>query len=358
MNRIFVTLPLAVSCLAVCFTLESMDKSMGVPFENTVGSGVFTESKNTFVNPSRKNARNREELKEDKRVDHFCKPEFEGKNVIVSKDSVAWLILNQSPFSRDGYHLMWIPIRHCDDVSELTAEETQNLLATFFQLERAFSTQNHQIHYFINKGADAGASVPHVHWHILIRPHGPKPLYEETAMMPAADPDLKQLKTQILEILAAPSVLLSAQQIGTTLCRPCWYANGTQEQDQHRLIMHRDGDFIVAVPPFPDYSGQVVIVPVRHCECVAHMDEQLALKFLGLIKKLSGIVGKTTDEGIRQCTGLGTEVVSYGEKEKKAAAYNHIFCLLTPSTPSIKRLAYFPFDPKEYAAAIAEALNK
>ncbi len=68
-------------------------------------------------------------------------------------------------------HLLVHPVRHVEDVRELTREEEERLaaLTRYFLdiLDRAYSPQGYNIGY--NMGHSAGASIDHLHMHIIPR---------------------------------------------------------------------------------------------------------------------------------------------------------------------------------------------
>ncbi len=68
-------------------------------------------------------------------------------------------------------HLLVHPVRHIEDVRELTREEEERLAALTRYLldilDRAYSPQGYNIGY--NMGHAAGASIDHLHMHIIPR---------------------------------------------------------------------------------------------------------------------------------------------------------------------------------------------
>ena len=277
-------------------------------------------------------------------------------NIIISENEHAWLILNKAPYTKRGYHLLWIPKRHVEDYGALSLEEEKDMVATFLLLDRNFNSESHQIRFDLNKGKSSGQSVSHLHWHIIIRTVGPKPLFEEAAAYVPDQPDPLVTKDQLLQILSLKLPSLSIdRELRVSLCRLCWYAHLNAKEDKEKLVVYRNNDYIVVMPPSSEYSGQLAVVPIQHHESLSDMQEPTVSSMLILMKHLSIIVCKAADENIRTCTGLNAEFISYGQKEKRFSEYTHLFCLLTPRMPTknaacidINGGGYHPFDISKY----------
>jgi diadenosine tetraphosphate (Ap4A) HIT family hydrolase len=362
-----------VLVLLVCPRLEGMEKAEAVqevPFAMTVGRAPFGDLRVTYMNPARTNPAN--PPAEAAKKDHFCAPEFKTNNIIVTETDVASLILNLAPYSRVGYHFLWIPKQHRLELAELTEDEFEDLTATMRNIDSAMRLISHEVRYEINSGYVA--NVPHLHVHIITHPYGPKPLHEAAALIPQAQADnkawLNTLKDQVLPLLAADIVNPRADvPLGLHRCRPCWFTHLNQAEDEAKLIVYRDPDFIVLLPPSQEYEGQVAIIPVKHYESVRELDEVQLAYLMRLVQVVTPLVVKTTNDLVRLCTGSNVDMTSFGDSERLPTEYNHLICQSVARTPTLHRTgmchgaaSYKPYDPRVFAAtlraALAQAVNQ
>jgi len=99
----------------------------------------------------------------------FCKianHEIESRIVYESEDVVAFQDANpQAPV-----HLLIIPRKHLESVQDLGAEDADlalRLLQTAARLAREQGIAERGFRLVANAGAEAGQSVPHLHFHLL-----------------------------------------------------------------------------------------------------------------------------------------------------------------------------------------------
>jgi ATP adenylyltransferase len=87
----------------------------------------------------------------------------------IIRDTLFMASVNLYPYNPG--HLLLYPMRHVEDIRELTAEEEQRLTGLLRYLlellDRAYSPQGYNIGY--NMGRPAGASIDHLHLHIIPR---------------------------------------------------------------------------------------------------------------------------------------------------------------------------------------------
>ena len=87
----------------------------------------------------------------------------------VHRDELFIAAVNLYPYNPG--HLMVFPCRHLEDVREYTAEEERHLCALqrwlFGLLDKACSPHGYNVGY--NMGAAAGASIEHLHLHLIPR---------------------------------------------------------------------------------------------------------------------------------------------------------------------------------------------
>lgn len=87
----------------------------------------------------------------------------------VHRDELFIAAVNLYPYNPG--HLMVFPCRHVEDVRELTAQEERHLCALqrwlFGLLDRACAPHGYNVGY--NMGGAAGASIEHLHLHLIPR---------------------------------------------------------------------------------------------------------------------------------------------------------------------------------------------
>ena len=87
----------------------------------------------------------------------------------MDRDELTFTLLNRYPYSSG--HVMVVPLRHAPDLVSLSAEEGAAMFAATQRAIRALTEAMHPGGYNIgiNQGAAAGASVEHVHLHVVPR---------------------------------------------------------------------------------------------------------------------------------------------------------------------------------------------
>ncbi|MGA7988054.1 MAG: HIT domain-containing protein [Candidatus Dormiibacterota bacterium] len=102
----------------------------------------------------------------------LCAAATEGASdasLVVDRDDITFTLLNRYPYSSG--HLMVVPLRHAPDLVSLSSEEGTAMFAATQRALRALAESMHPGGYNvgINQGAAAGASVEHVHLHVVPR---------------------------------------------------------------------------------------------------------------------------------------------------------------------------------------------
>jgi len=120
-------------------------------------------------------------------------------SLVVDRAALAVTLLNRYPYSSG--HLMVVPVRHTPDLVSLTAEEGAAVFAATQRAIRGLTDALHPggFNIGVNQGSAAGASVEHVHIHVVPRWGG------DTNFMPVIG-DVKVLP----ELLATTAVNLRA----------------------------------------------------------------------------------------------------------------------------------------------------
>ncbi len=90
-------------------------------------------------------------------------------SLVVDRDELTFTLLNRYPYSSG--HLMIVPLRHAPDLVSLSSDEGTAMFAATQRAVRALTEAMHPGGYNIgiNQGAAAGASVEHVHLHVVPR---------------------------------------------------------------------------------------------------------------------------------------------------------------------------------------------
>lgn len=112
---------------------------------------------------------------------------------IVHEDATTIAFLDLFPFTRG--HLLVIPKRHVDRLTELPATEYAPFLTALAQVCQRMDRLSTHYNVALNQGSLAGQIVFHLHFHIIPRYHGPNPfgasprerLTEESARSVMAD---------------------------------------------------------------------------------------------------------------------------------------------------------------------------
>jgi len=103
----------------------------------------------------------------------FCKCSTRSDDYIVYEGKTCFVILNRYPYVNG--HLMIIPERHLDDITELTAEERREIFALLDTavkvLRDAVSPNGFNVGMNLGKAAGAGIAE-HVHVHVIPRWEG------------------------------------------------------------------------------------------------------------------------------------------------------------------------------------------
>ena len=91
------------------------------------------------------------------------------ENLTIFENDLINVSLNLYPYNPG--HVILFPLRHVEDIRELTDEEQRVfntvLSATLGVIEQEFAPTG--INYGCNMGLDAGASIAHLHFHVIPR---------------------------------------------------------------------------------------------------------------------------------------------------------------------------------------------
>ncbi|MCH5276217.1 MAG: HIT domain-containing protein [Desulfovibrionaceae bacterium] len=101
------------------------------------------------------------------------RPEWDAEHLVVYRGHLVFVMLNRYPYASG--HLMVIPYRHVTDITELTPEESGELLSVTQLACRVLreASRPQGINIGINLGEAAGAGIrDHMHLHVVPRWNG------------------------------------------------------------------------------------------------------------------------------------------------------------------------------------------
>lgn len=107
---------------------------------------------------------------------------------LLWKGAHTYLVMNRYPYNAG--HLLAVPFRKVPDISELSEEESADLMRTIVRGKEVLSQaiKPHGFNIGINQGEAAGAGIPgHLHAHIVPRWKGDTnfmPVLGETRVLP------------------------------------------------------------------------------------------------------------------------------------------------------------------------------
>jgi ATP adenylyltransferase len=117
----------------------------------------------------------------------FCKIAKEKKKTLVLKKGEVFVVMNKFPYNTG--HLLIFPKRHVKEIEELTENEMIEIFKTLKKcvllLKKALKPKGFNIG--INIGEVAGASIKHLHIHIVPRfgsEAGFMEIFDSTKVMP------------------------------------------------------------------------------------------------------------------------------------------------------------------------------
>lgn len=98
----------------------------------------------------------------------FCTPDVETIQEIIRNEAVR-VIYPRGPIIPQ--HLMFVPLRHVEEVSELTQNEASAFIQAYGSFKKALFEKDGVTgaNVFVNDGSAAGQHVPHVHFHMFGR---------------------------------------------------------------------------------------------------------------------------------------------------------------------------------------------
>ena len=102
-----------------------------------------------------------------------ARPEQDEERLVVYRGRFVFVMLNRYPYASG--HLMVIPYRHVTDITELTPDESAELMSVTQLACRVLREASHPqgINIGINLGEAAGAGIrDHMHLHVVPRGNG------------------------------------------------------------------------------------------------------------------------------------------------------------------------------------------
>ncbi|MBI1804449.1 MAG: HIT domain-containing protein [Ignavibacteriae bacterium] len=122
---------------------------------------------------------------------------------IVTRGTLCFVLMNLYPYNSG--HLMIVPYRHIAALTDLTDDESQEIMSLLKRMTRALQEVSHPDGFNVgcNVGRTAGAGIEHhIHFHIVPRWNG------DTNFMPILA-DTKMISEDMKEILHKLRAVLS-----------------------------------------------------------------------------------------------------------------------------------------------------
>ena len=109
--------------------------------------------------------------------------------LIVHRSPLSYLMLTRFPYNPG--HLLAIPFREVNDLTDLTPDESADLMSLIIFARRVLQTALNPdgINVGFNLGSAAGGSIPHLHGHLVPRWTGDSnfmPVLGDTRILPEA----------------------------------------------------------------------------------------------------------------------------------------------------------------------------
>ena len=112
----------------------------------------------------------------------------DGEERVLARSELAFVTLAKYPYNPG--HLLVLPVRHTDELEDLTAGENAEIADLLLRGMRALRevSDPHGFNVGLNIGRVAGAGIPeHLHWHVVPRWGGDTnfmPVVAKTRVMP------------------------------------------------------------------------------------------------------------------------------------------------------------------------------
>jgi histidine triad (HIT) family protein len=130
----------------------------------------------------------------------FCAP----TQRVFAKNARAYLTYSIAPYAR--YHLLAIPKRHVESLSDLNAAETRDIQAMLSAGIRVLSAKGIDDYTILARnGRASGKSVPHVHYHVIPKHRMGDLDREQQFRKVMGKAQVRKLAREVLAALRGPS---------------------------------------------------------------------------------------------------------------------------------------------------------
>ncbi len=122
------------------------------------------------------------------------------ENLLVHKSELTFCLLNLYPYNNG--HLMIVPYRHFSDFSELTNDESAEIMYELQLARRALInvSKPHGFNIGANLGKVSGAGIDeHIHFHIVPRWNGDTNFMPVLGEVKVISQDLKETKEKLIK---------------------------------------------------------------------------------------------------------------------------------------------------------------
>jgi diadenosine tetraphosphate (Ap4A) HIT family hydrolase len=98
----------------------------------------------------------------------FCRKELDTTQEVI-RTSLVKVVYPRRPVIEAAVMIM--PIRHCENIHDLTIDEQTDTFAFVNKIQKVFAMvyKTNGYNIFANNGMSAGQHIPHVHFHLLAR---------------------------------------------------------------------------------------------------------------------------------------------------------------------------------------------
>ncbi len=133
----------------------------------------------------------------------FCK--FIKKEIDVSpvyEDKKTFVILDISPASPNGGHMLAMPKNHYELISDMTDEDSAAVMFTIKKISKALLKFGDGMNVLQNNKKAAGQYIPHVHFHLIPRFKNDGITIEKwTANKYGSEEEMHKIKEKIRKLL-------------------------------------------------------------------------------------------------------------------------------------------------------------
>lgn len=309
----------------------------------------------------RKNPQQKEDelakLQSSKTFCVFCDEESLKNNQIFERNKDFIVMHNKHPYDGDIIHFLVMPTKHIEDLTSTTLQERAMLGNVISSLIEKFGPYAYGYKIGLNNGKSAGASISHIHWHVIFHRFMPCSLPERVATS-CNYVDGKAIFNKVLDIYHGKvdgrfepiATSENNKKYDDCSCYICETIHN-KKNDDFNLVFYRSENFVVHFAHFPERVAQVCITPTSHGKINQEHNQELYY----LQNTMIPILLKTVNEQVR----------SVGSFNIQISGDEHQYILITPRCNIPQSIIYLdgtmgyhPADYKQLCDILNNALNK